>query len=118
MRLIPRLACTAATLALLGVVGRAVLADEPKTPPSPEALLKALAEAGKPGPEHKKLEPFVGDWDVTVKLWTNPGQPPAEAKGTAQRKWIMGGRFVQETVNIECHGKTCEGMGLLGYDNG
>src|SRR5262249_33354731 len=89
--------------------------DDAKSPPSPDALLKALAEAGKPGPEHRKLEPFVGDWTFTLKVWTDPGQPPAELKGTIERKWIMGGRFVQETLKGECDGKTVEGMGLLGY---
>lgn len=93
------------------------LAADAKAPPSPEALLKALAEAGKPGSEHKKLEPFVGDWTFTAKLWTDPSQPPAVGTGTIKRQWIMGGRFVQETVKIEANGKSFEGMGLIGYDN-
>jgi hypothetical protein len=103
---------------LLGVMFQATQADEPKTPPSPEALLKALAEAGKPGVEHKKLEPFVGQWTFTMKLWTDPSQAPAEAKGTIERKWIMDGRFVQETARGECAktGKTFEGMTLVGYE--
>jgi hypothetical protein len=112
------LGAAAALALLLGVLLQATQADEPKTPPSPEALLKALAEAGKPGVEHKKLEPFVGQWTFTMKLWTDPEQAPAELKGTIERKWIMDGRFVQETARGECaqSGKTFEGMGLLGYD--
>jgi hypothetical protein len=105
----------ALAIGLTALTGRA-RAEEPKVPESPKALLKALEEAGKPGPEHKKLQPFVGDWTLTVKLWTNPSQPPAEAKGTVERKWIMGGRFVQESVKVECDGKSFEGLGLLGYD--
>src|SRR5262249_15813738 len=66
----------------------------------------------------KKLQPFVGDWTFTLKLWSDPSQPPAELTGTIERQWIMGGRFVQETVKGEYDGKTFEGMGLLGYDNG
>src|SRR5438552_16689150 len=93
-------------------------AEDAKSPPSPDAVLKALAEAGKPGPEHKKLQSFVGDWDLTLKLWTNPSQPPAEVKATAERKWIMGGRFIQETVKGEYEGKAFEGLGLVGYDRG
>jgi hypothetical protein len=89
-----------------------------KKAPSPAELLKALAENGKPGPEHKKLEPLVGDWTFTLKLWTNPNESPAEVQGTVERKWIMGGRFVQETVKGKCEcGNTFEGLGLLGYDN-
>jgi hypothetical protein len=89
--------------------------DAPKL--TPDALMKALAQAGQPGAEHKKLEPLVGDWTFTLKLWTDPSQPPAELQGTVERKWIMGGRFVQETVKGEFAGKQFEGLGLLGYDN-
>jgi hypothetical protein len=111
----------AVALALLyGVALRVTQAGEKKTPPSPEAFLKALAEAGKPGPEHKKLQPLVGQWTFTMKFWTDPSQPPAELKGTIDRKWIMDGRFIQETARGECAktGKTFEGMGLVGYDAG
>jgi hypothetical protein len=109
-----------ASALLLGALFPVARAAEPKTPPSPEALLKALAEAGKPGPEHKKLEPFIGQWTFTMKLRTDPSQAPAEMKGTIERKWIMDGRFVQETARAECatSGKTFEGLGLLGYDAG
>jgi hypothetical protein len=119
MKATSRIVGTAAALALLGsVLLQATQAGEPKTPPSPETLLKALAEAGKPGAEHKKLQPFVGQWTFTMKLWADPNQPPAELKGTIERKWIMEGRFVQEAVHGECArtGKTFEAMGLLGYD--
>jgi len=107
---------TAALALGLVVLANLSLGQDAKAPPSPEELLKALAKAGTPGPEHKKLEPLVGNWTVTIKLWTDPNQSPAQATGTAQRKWIMGGRFVQETVQINCNGKTFEGMGLVGYD--
>jgi hypothetical protein len=103
MKAIPKLVGAAAALALLlGVLVQAARAEEPKTPPSPEALLKAIAEAGKPGAEHKKLEPLVGQWTFTLKFWTDASQPPAELKGTIERKWIMDGRFVQETARGEC----------------
>jgi hypothetical protein len=111
----------ATALALLaGVVFQVTQAGESKAPPSPEALLKAIADAGKPGPEHKKLEPFVGQWTFTMKFWTDPSQPPAVLKGTIERKWIMDGRFVQETARGECAktGKSFEGLGLVGYDPG
>src|SRR5262245_5511055 len=109
---------TVALLLGLVVLAGQGRAQDVKKPQSPEALLKLIAEAGKPGAEHKKLEPFVGDWTITLKVWADPNQPPAEVQGTAQRRWIMGGRFVQETVKVNHGGKTCEGLGLLGYDNG
>lgn len=110
--------CTSAVVALaVGSTFGLAWSDDAKSLPSPDSVLRALAEAGKPGAEHKKLQPFVGDWNVTLKLWTDPSQPPAELKGTAERKWILGGRFVQETFNGEFDGKPFEGMGVLGYDS-
>ena len=118
MKTFLRWTCATAALALLGVLCQVALAEELKTPPSPEVLLKALADAGQPGAEHKKLEPLVGQWNFTMKFWTDPNQPPAQLQGTVERKWIMDGRFVQETVHGQCAttGKSCEGMGLLGYN--
>ena len=119
MKTIARFVLAAAALALLvGVLRHAAQADQPKTPPSAEALLKALAEAGKPGPEHMKLQPLVGQWTFTLRFWTDPSQPPAELHGTVDRKWIMDGRFIQETARGTCAktGKTFEGMSLVGYD--
>src|SRR5262245_60310166 len=101
-RFVGAAAAAVALTLLCGVFVRVHQADEPKTPPSPEALLKALAEAGKPGPEHKKLQPLVGQWTFTMKFWTDPSQPPAEFSGTIERKWIMDGRFIQETARAQC----------------
>ena len=120
MKMFRRMVCAAAALALLGVLSRVSPAEDSKSPPRPEAILKAMGEAGQPGSEHKKLEPLVGDWTLTLKMWTDPSQPPAELTGTVNRKWIMGGRFVQETVYGQCSltGKTFEGLGLVGYHHG
>jgi hypothetical protein len=110
--------CLAAALALLGVLYPTTQADDRKAPPSPEALLTAIAEAGKPGAEHKKLEPLVGNWNFTMKFWADPSLPPAEMHGTVERKWIMDGRFVQESARGQCAttGKAFEGIGLWGYN--
>lgn len=108
----------AAPLALgLALLAGRTWAEEGAQPPSPGALLKAMAENGKPGPEHKKLDPLVGDWNFTVRMWTDPNQPPAQFTGTVERKWIMGGRFVQETARGEFDGKPFDGMGLWGYNH-
>jgi len=116
--LLKAMGVAAALALLLTVLVPWTQAGGAKAPPSPEELLKALAEAGKPGAEHRKLQPFVGDWTFTMKVWTDPSQPPAELTGRIERKWIMDGRFVQEALRGACakSGKTFEGVGLLGYD--
>src|SRR5262245_16603817 len=118
MKMSMRFVCATAALALLGVLCPTTQADDRKAPPSPEALLTAIAEAGKPGAEHKKLEPLVGQWSFTMKFWTDPSLPPAQMEGTVERKWIMDGRFVQESLQGHCTktGKEFEGLGLWGYN--
>ena len=79
-----------------------------------------MAEAGKPGPEHAKLQPLVGNWTYTCKFWMDPSQPPMESTGTIERKWVLGKRFVEEkVVGTNFDGTPgFEGVGLIGYDNG
>jgi hypothetical protein len=108
---------SAAFVLALGVLAGFGRASDIEGPPSPDTFLKALAEAGKPGAEHQKLQPFVGDWTFTLRVWTDPIQPPAQVTGTVERRWILGGRFIQENVQGEYKGKTFEALGLLGYDN-
>ncbi len=71
----------------------------------------------EPGESHKKLEAFVGQWDQTVKWWMYPEAEPSESTGTAEYRWIMGGRFLKGTYGGEFAGQRFEGMDILGYDN-
>jgi hypothetical protein len=105
--------CALVLAALLGMgaPGRTAQAQ------SPSAILENIAEHGKPGPAHAKLQPLVGEWSFAARMWTDPAQSPAEFTGNVSRKWIMGNRFVQETIKGEFDGKPFEGMGLWGYDD-
>src|SRR5262245_57788229 len=55
-----------------------------------------LEKFGPPGPEHKLLEPLVGTWHASCKMWHDPSQKPHESDGTLVRKAVMGARFIQE----------------------
>ena len=109
-------ACAALALTLLAAPSWA----DDKASKNPEELLKALEEAGKPGPEHARLQPLAGSWTYTAKFWMDPNKPPMETKGTIERKWVLGNRFLEERVTgTGFDGKPgFEGLGLLGYDNG
>ena len=65
-------------------------------PSSPAELVKAIAEAGKPGPDHAKLQALAGSWTYTGKFWMDPTQPPLEMEGTIERQWVLGGRFLEQ----------------------
>src|SRR5678815_2151756 len=113
--------------ALVGTAGFVVsfaLADTkteskstPAVDPQMAEMMKKAEEASTPGAEHKKLEPFVGEWNAEVKMWMAPDAPPTVSKGTAKSAWILNGRFVQEDFTGEMMGKPFKGMSLTGYDN-
>ena len=84
---------------------------------SEEEMTKKWMEAATPGAPHKVLDAFVGDWTVASKWWMDPTAPPMESKGTASKKWILDGRFLQEDFSGEMMGMPFTGTGLTGYDN-
>ena len=84
-------------------------------PPGMEAMMAGMM----PGPEHAKLKALEGSWNCTYKMMWDPSGPK-EDKGTLERKWIMGGRFLMETVKsppMMPGMPEFEGMALIGYDN-
>jgi hypothetical protein len=103
--------------AVILAASQTLAADKDKPKATAEPNLEAYLKAAQPGPEHKRLEPLAGSWNVGVKMWMDPSKPPTESKGTAERKWILGGRFLQEAVKGEFLGQPFEGGGLTGYDN-
>jgi len=98
------------------------IADRTRTENKPsnsdkEAMMKKMEEAGTPGPAHKALEHFVGNWKAEVKCWHEPGGGPQVSQGTAKAHWILNGRFLQEEFHGEMMGKPFRGVSLMGYDN-
>ena len=79
--------------------------------------MKAWMAVATPGEAHKKLEPMVGSFTVTTKMWMDPTKPPEESTGTTESKWVLGGRFVEEHVDGTAMGQPFNGIGFTGYDN-
>jgi hypothetical protein len=86
-------------------------------PPDEKAMMEAMMKAATPGAAHKKLNFFAGSWECTVKMWADPSKPPSESPATADFKWILGGRYLEEKVAGTFGGMKFEGMALIGYDN-
>ena len=82
-----------------------------------QEMMKKMEAAGTPGPAHKALEHFVGNWKGEVKCWHEPGGSPHVSQGTAKASWILNGRFLQEEFRGEMMGKPFRGLSLIGYDN-
>jgi len=73
--------------------------------------------AGKPGAAHEKLKALVGNWDATIKSWSQPNTTPRESKARATKEWFLGSRFVKEDFEGLGDGGSFKGFGLLGFEN-
>lgn len=106
----------ATALLVLSTVSIAIAQD--KAPSAGEkAAMEAMMKAMTPGPAHKLLDAMVGTWDTKVTTWMAPGAPPAVSSATAEAKWVLGSRYVQEDFNGEFMGMPFHGVGYSGYDN-
>lgn len=112
-------------LLLVAIASPALAQDKTAKPakpsaPAPDMMegMKKWVEAATPGAPHKALEPMIGEWELTTKMWmSGPGSPAMESKGTATARWILGGRYVQSETQGEMMGMPMTGIGITGYDN-
>lgn len=89
-----------------------------KNAPTQEEMMKRWEAAMTPGDAHKKLEAFVGKWDVEVKDWTSgPKGEPTVSKGSAEYTMALGGRYLQQEFTGDMMGQKMNGIGYTGYDN-
>lgn len=114
-------------VALVCFVVPSAISQEPGKKPGEQPGANAGAEAemmaawmalAMPGEHHKHLQPMAGHFNHEVKWRMAEEAPWTASAGTTDRKWIMGNRFLQETVKGNMEGMVFEGLGLLGYDNG
>lgn len=89
----------------------------PEMTPEQQAMMEAWTKAMQPGEPHEKLAELAGEYEMTVKTWMDPNGEPEVTKGTARYEMIMGGRYLQETVEGNMMDQPFHGMGLTGYDN-
>jgi hypothetical protein len=77
-----------ATALLTGVA----VADEKKKGKEPDmqAMMAAYEKAATPGEQHKLLQKQVGKWNLTLKTWQAPDQPPMESTAPPRpsRCWV------------------------------
>ena len=120
-----RLTNRAGVLAMAAAVSAAALAaaDEAKKPAGraaamdEKAMMEAWIKVATPGDGHKWLEPVIGGWDTKISMWMAPGTPPRQSTGTADHKWVLGGRFVEQRYEGSFMGQPFSGVGYTGYDN-
>lgn len=85
--------------------------------PDEATMMAAMAKQAEVTDNHRKLKSLVGKWQTTSRMWMAPDQKPVETKGSAEKHFILGDRFVQEEYKGVAMGKPFSGQGLTGYDN-
>jgi hypothetical protein len=102
-------------LAALAAVACASGAFATETQVDLKAELEKAKKYTAPGPNHKELERFLGQWDTETRLMLpTPTQPE---KGTASYSWLMEGRWVKGESSGTMMGMPIRTFGILGYDN-
>lgn len=91
--------------------------DMMKDPAAMQAAMEKWQETIKTGPMHEGMAKFVGEWTTVNKMFMAPGAPPEVAKGTANFKMIMNGRYLVQEFKGDMMGMPYEGLGYTGYDN-
>ena len=83
----------------------------------PDPEMQAYIDAGTPGQNHRYLEALVGEWTGEWKIYMQPDQPPMVSQGTITREWVLGGRYLRETVDATSDMGRFSGAGYMGYNN-
>ena len=99
-----------------GVALLAAAASASSQEMSPEDMAK-WAQYSTPGEHHEQLEPIIGRWNETIKLWFTPDAPPTEETATSTAEWILDGRYIRHTHEGTMMGQPFHGTEIFGYDN-
>jgi hypothetical protein len=74
------------------------------------------APAPKPGPEHQKLEIWVGDWTYEGEVKATPLGPAGKISGKNSTKLILGGFFLEFRGEEKGPAGTTQWQEIDGYD--
>jgi hypothetical protein len=80
------------------------------------AVAQTPPQMPKPGPEHKNLAYFAGNWKLTGDVKPGPMGPGGKFTGTERIEWMPGGFFlVSHSQGASAMGKE-SGLAVYGYD--
>jgi hypothetical protein len=81
------------------------------------AVTVAIAASGpKAGPEHKKMEAFVGTWTYVGEAKASPYGPAGKITGTDVYEMLYGGLFLQHRWDEKNPLGDLKGTEIWGYD--
>jgi hypothetical protein len=70
----------------------------------------------KPGPEHQRLAPFVGNWTFDGMAKDGPMGPGGKMTGTDRVVWLPGGFAIQRTFDGTSPAGKMQGVEIVAYD--
>jgi hypothetical protein len=91
--------------------------QEAKPPMDEKAMMEMMQKLATPAEGHKKLDVLAGTWTAKNSMWMEPGKPPSVSEGTAEHKWVLGGRFLEQRYEGTFMNMPFSGLGYTGYDN-
>jgi hypothetical protein len=81
------------------------------------ALQARAAEQPKPGPEHKKMEVYVGEWTYEGTTEASPFGPADKFKGKTLSRMVLSGFFLDGRSEDKGEtGSIYQAVSLTGYD--
>jgi len=78
--------------------------------------LQAQTLSPKPGPELKKLEPWVGEWNIEAVAKDSPSGPEYKFYWTIQFGWIQEGFFLEAHHTWKSKDGETKSLEILWYD--
>jgi hypothetical protein len=85
--------------------------------PAPDAEMEAWLKTASPGPMHKWMEQFVGEWQTTSTTFMPDGTAMPSEHGTMTYTMSHGGRFINMDMRSRFMGQPYRGSGTMGYNN-
>jgi hypothetical protein len=90
---------------------------QPAAKQAEDPMMKAWMDASTPNENHKRLDPFVGAWEVEVGNQFDPSKPAEKSQGQTITHWVLDGRYLLQEHTGTMMGFPFKGLGLWGYDN-
>ena len=81
--------------------------------------MEMMMKLATPGEAHKKLDVLVGTWNAKNTMWMDPdpSKQPMISEGVSEHKWVLGGRFLEQSFEGKFMDMPFSGIGYTGYDN-
>lgn len=81
------------------------------------SIVVAQMAMPKAGPEHKRLDYFVGNWTLAGDMKPSPMGPGGKMSETEKTEWMEGGFFILSHVNFTGAMGNGTGVSVMGYNN-